>query len=190
MKIIPRIFSVLAYLVLLTACGPTVAEINTIPVEVEEVLSESDGAYVILTLANTLDVTLGQQLENAGIVLFDPLGENRFQAYLPATAVSSLTALLANRTITGVALIDPATKIKGEFPDPAVPYEVIVHFYAAPTAAETAVLASFMAVEKIAEGVMNFAEGQATGAQIREIATLSFVKGIEATVVSTGGNGM
>lgn len=188
MRIIPIIFSVLAFLVLLAACGPTADEVTTIPAEIEEVLLESDGAYVVLTLATTLDASLAQQLENAGIVLFDPLGENRFQAYLPATAVPSLTTLLTNQTIKGVALIDPATKIQGEFPDPAAPYDVIVHFYTAPSEAETAVLASTMQVENVAEGVMNFAAGQATGAQIREIATLPFVKGIEEAVLSTGGN--
>lgn len=189
MKNFAKIISIFLFLILLAACAPTADENNNLPAEVEEALGENEGAYVILTLATTLDASLAQQLENAGIVLYDPLGENRFQAYLPATAVATLTTLLTNQTITAVALIDPATKIKGDFPDPAAPYNVIVHFYAAPTEAETAVLASAMQVENVAEGVMNFAAGQATGAQIREIATLPFVRGIEAAVISTGGNG-
>jgi tRNA U55 pseudouridine synthase TruB len=81
---------------------------------------------------------------------------------LPPTAVSTLATLQANQTITGVAAIDPATKIKGAFTDAAKSYTVIVHFYAAPAEAEMAVLANQMAVRDTAVGVMNFAEGEAT----------------------------
>jgi len=175
-------------LVWLAGCGATAAEDGDLPDEVTAALAEQDGAYVVLTLANTLDASLAQRLEAAGILLFDPLGNNQFQAYLPATAVPALAALRADGTVTGVMAIDPASKIRGEFPDAQASYAVIVHFYAAPTAAETAVLAAQMEVEKTALGVMNFAEGHATGAQIREMVDLPFVKAIEEAVISTGGD--
>jgi hypothetical protein len=188
MKIGTITLTIVVLMVLLAACGPTPAESPSLPEEVTAALAEQDGAYVVLTLANTLDASLAQRLEAAGILLFDPLGNNQFQAYLPATAVPALSALRADGTVTGVMAIDPASKIRGEFPDAQASYAVIVHFYATPTAAETAVLAAQMEVEKTALGVMNFAEGHATGAQIREMANLSFVKAIEAAVISTGGD--
>jgi hypothetical protein len=188
MKIGTITLTIVVLMVLLAACGPTPAESPSLPEEVTAALAEQDGAYVILTLSNTLDAALVQRLAEAGILLFDPLGNNQFQAYLPATAVPALTALRTDGTVTGVMAIDPASKIRGEFSDAQETYAVIVHFYAAPTEGETAVITAQMQVEKTAVGVMNFVEGQATGAQIREMANLPFVKGIEAAVISTGGD--
>jgi hypothetical protein len=189
MKTITITLSILMAIVWLVACGPTDAGPASLPEEVEKMLAEEGGAFVILTLADTLDASLQAQLDEAGIVLFDPLGANQYQAYLPQTAVPTLAALQANQNITSVAAIDPATKIKGSFTDPAKSYAIIVHFYKAPAEAETDVLANQMTVRDTAVGVMNFAEGEATANQIEAIANLSFVKGIEEAVVSTGGEG-
>jgi hypothetical protein len=188
MKTIPTILIILFSLMGLTACEPTaVPPDNTLPAAVQQALAEQDGAYVILTLAGMLDEALAGQLETAGIRLFDPLGEYRFQAYVPQTAVPALAAWQTDQTIVSVEAIDPASKINGVFTDPARRYAIVVHFYAEPAAGETAVLAEQMVVERTAVGVMNFAEGQATGAQIEALSTLPFVKGIEEAVVSTGG---
>ncbi len=65
---------------------------------------------------------------------------------------------------------------------------MVVQFYAAPTEAQTAVLAESMTVTRTAVGVMNFAEGQATGEQVKQLAELPFVKSIAEAVVSTGGS--
>ncbi|MFO7538747.1 MAG: hypothetical protein R6X32_11925 [Chloroflexota bacterium] len=187
MKPITALLSILFALVWLTACGPTAVDQSYLPHEVATMLADQDGAYVILTLATTLDASLAQQFEEAGILLFDPLGDNRFQAYLPAAAVPALTTLHNDAAVVAVDPIDPAGKIKGTFADRQEPYAIVVHFYTAPSDAETAVLANQMQIDKTAVGPMNFVEGKATRSQIREIATLPFVKGIEEAVLSSGG---
>lgn len=204
MKTIVAILGALFVLLGLAACGPTdvgptdiglagiVAtavppNIPLLPDMMQQAMAEQDGTYVIITLAGTLDEALAGQLGAAGIRLFDPLGEYRFQAYVPQTAVPALAILQAEQTIVSVEAIDPATKIKGAFPDPTERYAIIVHFYAEPTEGETAVLSDLMLVERTAVGAMNFVEGQATGAQIEALSILPFVKGIEEAVISTGG---
>lgn len=170
-----------------TACAPTGNADELFLQEVQTMMGEADGAYVLLTLASTLTPDVEQRLVEAGIVLFDPLGENRFQAYVPQTAVATLTTLRDANVILDVTAIDPATKIKGAFANPQETYNVIVQFYAAPAENETAVLADHMIVNRTAVGAMNFVEGQATGAQIKQLADLPFVKLVEEAVVSSGG---
>jgi hypothetical protein len=209
MKTIVVILGMLFVLWGLAACGPTdVGPTSVSPTSVglidieatavppntpffpgmmQQAMAEQDGVFVILTLTKTLDEALAQQFEAAGIRLFDPLGDYRFQAYVPQTAVSTLALWQAERHIVSVEAIDPITKIKGSFIDPAEHYAIVVHFYTEPTEAETAVLASQMQVERTAVGVMNFVEGQATGAQIEGLSALPFVKAIEEAVVSSGG---
>ena len=189
MKPIILVFSLLS-LIWLAGCGATAVTVNDLPDlpdEVTAALAEQGGAYVILTFATTLDPALTERLAEAGILLFDPLGGNQFQAYLPATAAPTLDRLRADGVVTGVAAIDPASKIQGEFADAQEIYAIIVHLYAAPTADQTALLADYMVIEQTAVGVMNFMEGQAAAAQIQEMARLPFVKAIEEAVVSSGG---
>jgi hypothetical protein len=184
MRRINLFLSLLLVWMWLAGCG---AEEMGLAAQVEELMGDDDGVYVVVTLAETLDEATVGRLAAAGIALFDPLGGSRYEAYIPATAVSALTALHQDNIITSVASIDPATKIKGAFPDPQESYAIIVHFYVAPTEAETAVLATHMRVERTAVGVMNFVEGWAAGADIPSISQQPFVKGIEETVRSTGG---
>lgn len=185
MKTIVTMLGVLLVIWGLAACRPDPATI--LPDEVQQAMNTQEGAYVILTLADTVDEALADQLAAEGIILYDPLGEYRFQAYVPQTAVPALATRQANETIVGIEAIDPATKIKGTFADATAVYTIIVHFYTAPTAAETAVLSQFMQVEQTAVGVMNFVAGEASGAQIPAISALPFVKGIEEAVLSSGG---
>ena len=176
--------SLLLVWIWLAGCG--VEEVG-LARQVEELMGDDDGVYVVVTLAETLDEATVTQLAATGITLFDPLGGYRYEAYIPATAVSALTPLHHENLITAIVPIGPATKVKGAFPDPQESYAVIVHFYTAPTEAETAVLDSHMRVARTAIGVMNFVEGQAAGAEIPAISELPFVKGIEKAVLSTGG---
>lgn len=188
MKSILIIISSLLLLALLAACASVNDAAAPLPPSVQTMMTENEGAYVLLTLAEAPDPALEIQLNEAGIRLFDPLGENRFQAYVPSTAVSTLSALQADDLILDVAAIEPASKIKGEIADPQAAYDVVVHFYEAPTESETAVLAEHMIVDRTAVGVMSFVEGRATGAQVKQLAELAFVKRIELAVVNTGGN--
>lgn len=167
--------------------GCTPGQADTLPERVQGMINGRDGAYVIVTLPGTLDETIAQQLDAAGIVLFDPLGEYRFQAYVPAAAVPFLATLHTSNVILDVTSIDPTTKLRGEFADPQAAYAIVVHLYGAPTAMETTVLSDQMVVERTAVGVMNFVEGQATGAQIEQLVELPFVKRVEEAVVSSGG---
>ncbi|MFO7683913.1 MAG: hypothetical protein R6X34_28105 [Chloroflexota bacterium] len=169
--------------------GCMAGEADDLADRVQAMMDGDAGAYVVLTLPGTVDAALTQQLDAAGIVLFDPLGEYRYQAYVPLTAVPTLTALHDNNVIIDVTAIDPTTKIKGDFADAQAPYAIVVHFYTAPTESETAVLSDTMVVEQTAVGVMNFVEGQATGAQIKQLVELPFVKLVEEAVVSSGGDG-
>ncbi len=174
-------------LAVLATCAPVSGDAESLPPQAQTATAADRGAYVVLTLPQTLTPALQGQLEAAGIRLFDPLGENRFQAYVPATAVSALTALQADNLISDVTGIDPASKIKGDFANGQQLYDVVVQFYETPTESETAVLADHMTVGRTAVGVMDFVEGQATGAQIKQLAELPFVKLIEPATRNTGG---
>jgi hypothetical protein len=187
MKVIAILIALLALGFGLLACSQMPDLEKGLPEEVATSLAEQGGVYVILTLSTTADQALAEQLSAAGIALFDPQGDNRYLAYIPARAVGTLATLLADESIRAVSLIEPATKIKGEFTDLEETYPIIVHFYQAPTSEQAVQLGSAMTIWNTASGVMNFAEGQATGAQIEAIARLPFVKWIEAAVISTGG---
>ncbi|MCB8984660.1 MAG: hypothetical protein H6659_12600 [Ardenticatenaceae bacterium] len=188
MKSILTILSSLLLLAVLAACAPTNGAAGQLPPEVQTALPENEGAYVVLTLPETVTPELEGQLEAAGIRLFDPLGEHRYQAYVPQTAVTALSSLQADDLVQDVAIIDPASKIKGEFANARQTYRIVVQFYEEPTEEETAVLADHMNVGRTAEGVMNFVEGRATGAQIKQLAELPFVKLIEPATRNTGGS--
>ncbi len=188
MKSIVVILSGLLLITPLAACVPVNDAGRQLPPQVQTLMEENQGAYVVLTLSEALNSELEQRLDEAGIVLFDPLGEYRYQAYVPQTAVSTLATLQDNNLILEVAAIDPASKIKGEFANSQETYNVIVHFYAPPTTNETAVLTDHMIINRTAEGAMNFVEGQATDAQIKQMAELPFVKLIEQAVVYDSGN--
>lgn len=188
MKTLLVVLGSMLMLAFLATCAPVNGAVDTLPEQVQVMMDQQEGAYVLVQLSGTLNAETERQLGEAGIVLFDPVGEYQFQAYVPATAVPALTALQANHTIVAVTAIDPADKLKGAFSEPQKVYDVVVQFYAAPTEAQTAVLADSMIVTRTAVGVMNFTEGQATGEQIRQLADLPFVKSIAEAVVSTGGN--
>ena len=186
------------WLLALTAgCGPAVdrsvaggaaaSEAALLPQGVATAIAVDDGAYVVLTLPGTLGAEQKQQLREAGIQLFDPLGENRFQAYVPQTAVSDLSALKSSDLIVDLSPIEPASKIKGKFRNLQQTYGIVVHFYEALTESETAVLSDHMVVHNTAVGAMSFIEGQATGEQIQQMAELPFVKLIEPITRNSSG---
>jgi hypothetical protein len=189
MKVIVILIALLALGFGLPACSQMPDLEKVLPEEIATSLAEQGGVYVILALSITADQALAEQLSAAGIELFDPQGDNRYLAYIPARSVGTLATLLADESIRSVSLIEPATKIRGEFGDPEEAYPIIVHFYQAPTSEQVAQLGSAMTIWNTATGVMNFAEGQATGGQIEAIARLPFVKWVEAAVISTGGGG-
>ena len=167
--------------------GPAVSDAALLPQEVATAMADHDGAYVVLTLPGTLDTEREQQLREAGIRLFDPLGENRFQAYVPQTAVSDLSALKSSDLIVDLSPIEPASKIKGKFRNLQQTYGIVVHFYEALTESETAVLSDHMIVDNTAVGAMNFIEGRATGEQIQQMSELPFVKLIEPITRNSSG---
>lgn len=187
MKAIVMLITLLVLAFGLPACSQMPELESEFPDEVATSLAEHEGAYAVLTFSNTLDQALERQLTSVGIVLFDPQADNRYLAYVPARSMGTLAALLADGTIDAVNAIDPSTKIKGEFGDLEEAYPVVVHFYEAPTEEQVTQLGSVMTIWNTATGVMNFTEGQATGAQIEVIARLPFVKWVEPAVISTGG---
>jgi hypothetical protein len=187
MRVITAILGALVVLSLLAGCAPAGVEGRPLPPDVEALLAEEGGAYVVLTLASTLDAALERRLDAAGIVLYDPLGGSQYQAYLPAAAAGALADLQAEAVITKVAAIDPESKLKGDFDDPSETYAVIVHLYAEPTTEISAALDEHMTVLRRGEGVMHFVEGQATGAQIRALIALPYVKAVEAAVSYSSG---
>lgn len=187
MKTLLVVLGSMLMLAFLATCAPVNGAVDTLPEQVQAMMDQQEGAYVLVQLSGTLNAETERQLGEAGIVLFDPVGEYQFQAYVPSTAVSALATLQANHTIVAITAIDPADKLKGAFSEPQKAYDVVVQFYAAPTEAQTAVLAESMTVTRTAVGVMNFVEGQATGDQVRQLAEMNFVKSIAEAVVSTGG---
>jgi hypothetical protein len=187
MKATASMLSAMLGLSLLLGCVSTAVEGKPVPPDVEALLAEEREAYVILTFDTTPDSSLEERLELAGIALCDPLGSHAYQAYLPASAVGALGELKAEERVTGVALIDPESKVRGDFDDPAATYDVVVHLYDAPTADETTALEEGLTILRTGEGVMHFVEGQATGAQIRALVALPFVKALEAAALYNGG---
>ena len=187
MKTLLVVLGSMLMLAFLATCAPVNGAVDTLPEQVQAMMDQQKGAYVLVQLSGTLNAETERQLGEAGIVLFDPVGEYQFQAYVPATTVPALATLQANHTIVAITAIDPADKLKGAFSEPQKAYDVVVQFYAAPTEAQTAVLAESMTVTRTAVGVMNFTEGQATGEQVKQLAELPFVKSIAEAVVSTGG---
>jgi hypothetical protein len=187
MRRVAAIVSAMLGLSLLVGCGATSVEGKPLPPDVEALLAVEGGAYVVLTFDTTLDSSLEERLEAAGVALYDPLGNHSYQAYLPASAVEVLDELEADERLTDIALIDPESKVRGSFDDPAATYDVVVHLYDTPTADETAALEEGLTVLRTGEGVMHFVEGKATGAQIRALVALPFVKAVEAAVPNTGG---
>ena len=159
---------------------------------VSEQISNNAGTYFLIQFNTTLNSKLRQQLTEAGIILYDPLENNVYQAYIPIKAMSRLETLLKRNEIISITNIPLQGKIKSPLNDPdqvnlSQSYQVTVQFFDVPTTAEKETLEKIMVVDEYAEGVMNFAQGRASGNDLRSIAELPFVKLIEELVPASGG---
>lgn len=159
---------------------------------VNEQISDNTGSYFLIQFKTTLNSSLRQQLADAGITLYDPLENNVYQAYIPIKALPLLEELLKRNEIISITTIPPQAKIKSPLNDPgqvnsSQSYHVTVQFFDAPSVAEKETLEKLMVVDEYAEGVMNFAQGHASGNDLRSIAELPFVKLIEEVVPASGG---
>jgi hypothetical protein len=158
----------------------------------QQISDDKGGSYFLIQFQTRLNSDLHQELNNAGVVLYDPLENNVYQAYIPAGALPFLETLLNQGDIVTISLIPAQTKIKSPLNDssrlnPQASYQIIVQFFNDPGEVEKAMLEEKMTVNEYAQGVMNFAQGQALGENLGSIAELSFVKSIEEIVPASGG---
>jgi hypothetical protein len=159
---------------------------------VNEQITDNTGSYFLIQFRTTLNSELSQRLIQAGIVLYDPLENNVYQAYISVKALPFLEELLKRSEIISITTIPPQGKIKPPLNDPnqvnpLQSYQITVQFFDVPTTAEKEMLEKIMVVDEYAEGVTNFAQGHALGNDLRSIAELSFVKLIEEVVPASGG---
>ncbi len=168
--------------------------ITQISDQVSEQISDNAGSYFLIQFSATLGNELRQQLLEAGVILYDPLGNNVYQAYIPANALPFLEELLKRNEIISITTIPHQGKIKSPLNDPdqvnsSQSYQITVQFFDVPTTTEKETLEKIMIIDEYAEGVMNFAQGHTSGNDLGSIAELPFVKLIEEVVQASGGGG-